>query len=137
MYRSRVSLIGPGLLGLILAFGGGPAAFAGAQPAEQPAAQPGLFVSGEQLPDLTRYSVRGRNQTERTLAELQVRVQRPDDAVFDHALETPGFTQFLEPQGQTLTWNAGSSAPDDIVDAFTFFLAQPPSGAFGVNARWD
>jgi hypothetical protein len=67
---------------------------------------------------------------------LQVTVQLPDDAVFDHALETPGFTQFQAPLGQTLTWNTASSAPNDVVDAFTFFLAQPSDGAFDIGATW-
>ena len=108
-----------------------------AQQAGQPADQLGLYVAGEQFPDLTRYSVTLSNPAKSTLSDLQVAVQLPDDAVFDHALETPGFTQFMGPHGQTLTWRGATIAPDDIVDPFTFFLAQPPSGSFNVSATWN
>jgi hypothetical protein len=100
------------------------------------AVQPALLVSAEQLPDLTRYSITLNNQTQGTLDDLQVSVELPDDAVFDHALETPGFTQFQAQQGRRLTWTTASFAPNDIIDAFTFFLAQPSGGAFGVDATW-
>ena len=131
----------PGLLSLalVLALGGGPYAVAGAEPAsgQPPVVQPRLFLSGVQLPDLTRYSVSLSNQTQSALSDLQVTVQLPEDAVFDHALETPGFTQFQGPQGQTLTWNTADFGPKDLVDDFTFFLTQPASGAFDIGARWD
>jgi hypothetical protein len=126
--------IGPGVLALLLALA--PSLVASAQPTSAAVPQPGLYLAGTQLPDVTRYSVTVNNQTQTTLSDLRVSVQLPEDAVFDHALETPGFTQFQATDGQTLTWQGGSFGPNDVIDAFTFFLAQPASGTFSIGATW-
>lgn len=105
--------------------------------AAQQSAQPILLMTGVQLADGTRYSVTLADPGQITLGDLQVSVQLPADALFDHALETPGFTQFAGNQDGTLTWNAVTYTPADVLDAFSFYLQQPSGGAFAVNASWD
>lgn len=94
-------------------------------------------MAGSQLPAGVRYTVTLANPTQVTLGDLQVSVQLPGDALFDHALETPGVTQFQGNQGGVLTWNATSFAPTEMIDPLTFFLQQPSNGAFAGNATWD
>ena len=104
----------------------------------QQGTQPALLMSAMQLPDSTRYSVTVANLGQSTLSNLQVSVQLPTDAVFDHALETPGYTQFQGNDNGMLSWSTGATfAPTDEIDAFTFFLQQPSTGIFSVSASWD
>jgi hypothetical protein len=77
----------------------------------QQGTQPGLLMAALQLPTGVRYTVTLANPTQVTLGDLQVSVQLPADAVFDHALETPGFTKFQGAQGSAISWNAASFAP--------------------------
>jgi hypothetical protein len=103
----------------------------------QQTTQPQLLMAGYQLPTGVRYTITLANPTQNTLGDLQVSVQLPGDALFDHALETPGFTQFQGNQDGTLSWSAASFAANDVIDAFTFFLQQPAAGAFTVSAAWN
>jgi hypothetical protein len=132
MSRIRIAILT--LLGPMLIFG---AAHRMTGAKAQQAAQPMLLMSALQLPDTTRYTVTIANPTQTTLGDLQLAVQLPADAVFDHALETPGYTQFQGAQDGTLSWTGTSFAPTDEIDAFTFFLQQPTSGSFSVTASWD